>query len=187
MSCQGRSGWCAGSKNLPFQAVLESSGKLKPKEQLLQAFQEAGVQLEQPLVASCGSGLTACILALAVHEATGQLVRGPGPREGSMLLCCVSKGGSFTPTAYRRAVDALIVLGSCRAATHGPGLQQRLQVGGLGPGGCFSCQGYICARGLLAKHQQRIPTRHQSHIMLTTATQSLFAMQPALHDCVCLR
>jgi thiosulfate/3-mercaptopyruvate sulfurtransferase len=62
---------------VPFPAVLESAGKLKPKEQLLQVFAEAGVQLEQPLVASCGSGLTACILALAVHEASGQLVRLP--------------------------------------------------------------------------------------------------------------
>lgn len=47
---------------------------LKSKEQLAAVFQQAGVDLSQPVVATCGSGLTACVLALAVHELTGRLV-----------------------------------------------------------------------------------------------------------------
>jgi thiosulfate/3-mercaptopyruvate sulfurtransferase len=48
--------------------------KLKPKEQLAAVFKEAGVDVSKPLVCSCGSGLTACILALAVYQVNGTLV-----------------------------------------------------------------------------------------------------------------
>jgi thiosulfate/3-mercaptopyruvate sulfurtransferase len=40
-------------------------------------FSGAGVELdgEQQVVGSCGSGMTACILALAAYQTTGKLVR----------------------------------------------------------------------------------------------------------------
>ncbi len=61
---------CPGARNVPFPLVLDS-WRLKPEADLRAVFQAAGVDLIQPLVGSCGSGLTACVLALAVHKATG--------------------------------------------------------------------------------------------------------------------
>ncbi|MEW5310204.1 MAG: hypothetical protein WDW38_002022 [Sanguina aurantia] len=69
-------GHIPGSKNVPFQAVQSGPG-LKPATELRQVFADAGVDLEKDgsrVVASCGSGLTACILALAVHSCTGQII-----------------------------------------------------------------------------------------------------------------
>ncbi|WIA35856.1 hypothetical protein OEZ86_004240 [Tetradesmus obliquus] len=72
------SGHMPGSKNLPFTQVYEGGvmqgGRLQPVDQLEALFQTAGVDPQAPLVASCGSGLTACVLALALHQVTGQLV-----------------------------------------------------------------------------------------------------------------
>ncbi|GAB4820153.1 hypothetical protein N2152v2_007199 [Parachlorella kessleri] len=62
------SGHIPGSVNVPFTNVLED-GRFKPTEQLRQVFGQAGVDLSQPIVASCGSGTTACILVLAAQLA----------------------------------------------------------------------------------------------------------------------
>eukprot|EP00877_Chromochloris_zofingiensis_P006456 jgi/Chrzof1/2063/Cz11g01160.t1 len=73
-----RRGHMPGARSVPFQQVYEKNemkgAALKSKEQLAAVFQQAGVDLSQPVVATCGSGLTACVLALAVHELTGRLV-----------------------------------------------------------------------------------------------------------------
>lgn len=42
--------------------------RMKPREELAAAFEAAGVDLSQPLVCSCGTGTTACILALAAQQ-----------------------------------------------------------------------------------------------------------------------
>jgi thiosulfate/3-mercaptopyruvate sulfurtransferase len=60
-----RGGNIPNSINIPFQKVLED-GKLKSKAELSKLFNEMEVQ-KQPLVFSCGSGITACIVLLA-HE-----------------------------------------------------------------------------------------------------------------------
>lgn len=57
------SGHIAGSKNLPFQEVLHN-GYYKSDEELKIIFDAKGVE-DTPIVFSCGSGLTACILLLA--------------------------------------------------------------------------------------------------------------------------
>ena len=44
------------------------SSTLKQPEELAAAFKSAGVDLSQPLVCCCGTGTTACILALAVQQ-----------------------------------------------------------------------------------------------------------------------
>jgi len=51
-----------------------AAARLKPVDALESVFQAAGVDVQAPLVCSCGSGLTACVLALALHQVTGQLV-----------------------------------------------------------------------------------------------------------------
>jgi thiosulfate/3-mercaptopyruvate sulfurtransferase len=64
-----RSGGIPNSVNIPWNDCIHN-GKMKGKEQLAQVFANAGVDLSQNpnLVASCGSGTTACILALAVMQ-----------------------------------------------------------------------------------------------------------------------
>lgn len=63
-----RSGHIPGSRNLPFQRLLNADGTLKPAPELERIFQDAGVDLSKPVVTSCGSGITASILALALAE-----------------------------------------------------------------------------------------------------------------------
>jgi thiosulfate/3-mercaptopyruvate sulfurtransferase len=63
-----RRGHIPGSLNLPFDLVTDPKSRtLKPAEELRRLFAEAGVSPERPIVASCGSGVTACAVAFAVH------------------------------------------------------------------------------------------------------------------------
>ncbi|KAL3143454.1 hypothetical protein ABBQ38_002269 [Trebouxia sp. C0009 RCD-2024] len=66
-----RGGHIPGSKNVPFDAVL-TGGRLKSPEEIRSAFVSAGVDLEAPLVASCGTGVTASVLALALQQLSPQ-------------------------------------------------------------------------------------------------------------------
>ena len=64
-----RAGHIPGSRNLPFGEVLRPNGTLKPAEELRALITAAGIDLKRPVVTSCGSGITAAVLALALHEA----------------------------------------------------------------------------------------------------------------------
>ncbi|NP_001347600.1 Thiosulfate/3-mercaptopyruvate sulfurtransferase 1, mitochondrial-like [Zea mays] len=63
-----RSGHVPGSKCVPFPQVLDSSQKLLPSDELRKRFEQEGISLDQPLVTSCGTGVTACVLALGLHR-----------------------------------------------------------------------------------------------------------------------
>ncbi len=65
-----RSGHMPGALNLPFGAVLED-GRLAPLDTVAKAFKDAGVDMNKPVVTSCGSGVTAAILTFAL-EASGK-------------------------------------------------------------------------------------------------------------------
>lgn len=58
-----RSGHIPHSINLPYERVLEHAA-IKPKDELIPIFEELGVD-DRPLIFSCGSGISACILLLA--------------------------------------------------------------------------------------------------------------------------
>ncbi|XP_040047604.2 3-mercaptopyruvate sulfurtransferase [Gasterosteus aculeatus] len=60
-------GHIPGAINMPFTSFLDASGKELRAEALSKLFREAGVDLGQPLWASCGSGVTACHVVLAAH------------------------------------------------------------------------------------------------------------------------
>ncbi|HVI51338.1 MAG TPA: 3-mercaptopyruvate sulfurtransferase [Candidatus Sulfotelmatobacter sp.] len=63
-----KSGHMPGAKNLPWTALLDPESKtLLPAEQLAERFRAAGIDVRQPVVASCGSGVTACMLALGLY------------------------------------------------------------------------------------------------------------------------
>ena len=61
-----RSGHMPGALNLPFPDVLNADGTMKQGEVLAQAFRAAGVDLERPVITTCGSGVTAAILSLGL-------------------------------------------------------------------------------------------------------------------------
>ena len=57
----------AGGCAVPFPSLVEN-GTLKPVSALKAAFDSAGVDIEKPIVTSCGSGITAAIVALALQQ-----------------------------------------------------------------------------------------------------------------------
>ncbi|GAB4392504.1 MAG: 3-mercaptopyruvate sulfurtransferase [Kiloniellaceae bacterium] len=64
-----RSGHIPGSRNLPFTEVVEPTTQtLLDKTELKTRFTEAGVDLNKPVVTTCGSGVTAAVLSLALHR-----------------------------------------------------------------------------------------------------------------------
>ena len=63
-----RRGHIPGSRNLPYdQLTHPQTRRLRSAEELTQLFRAAGVELDRPVVTSCGSGVTACALAFALH------------------------------------------------------------------------------------------------------------------------
>jgi thiosulfate/3-mercaptopyruvate sulfurtransferase len=60
-----RGGHMPGARNLPWSQVIES-GALLPAKRLAPLFDEAGVDLRAPIITTCGSGVSAAILALAL-------------------------------------------------------------------------------------------------------------------------
>lgn len=63
-----RAGHIPGSCNLPFMEVLNADGTMKSLDGLRAAFAAAGVDLDQPVITSCGSGVTAAVLSLALER-----------------------------------------------------------------------------------------------------------------------
>ncbi|MGV8955162.1 MAG: 3-mercaptopyruvate sulfurtransferase [Cypionkella sp.] len=63
-----RAGHIPGSSNLPV-SLLTQDGQMKPADQLATLFAERGIDLDHPLITSCGSGITAATLALAAELA----------------------------------------------------------------------------------------------------------------------
>jgi thiosulfate/3-mercaptopyruvate sulfurtransferase len=61
-----RAGHMPGALNLPFSNLLNTDGTLKRGAALEEAFRAAGVDLERPVITSCGSGVTAAILTLGL-------------------------------------------------------------------------------------------------------------------------
>ena len=61
-----RSGHMPGARNLPYSA-LSKDGHLLPAPELRKLFVDAGVDLDRPVVTSCGSGVTAAALILALE------------------------------------------------------------------------------------------------------------------------
>jgi len=64
-----RSGHIPGSRSLPFGALMDAAADftMLPAERLAKAIADAGLDLEKPIVASCGSGVTAAFLAFGLH------------------------------------------------------------------------------------------------------------------------
>lgn len=63
-----RAGHIPGARNVPFSTLLNSDGTLKSPEETRAIFAAAGVDLTKPVITSCGSGVTAAILSLALER-----------------------------------------------------------------------------------------------------------------------
>ena len=63
-----RSGHIPGSQNLPFNDLIDPQmGTVLPIKELASRIQAAGINDARPVVTTCGSGITACVLALGLH------------------------------------------------------------------------------------------------------------------------
>jgi thiosulfate/3-mercaptopyruvate sulfurtransferase len=64
-----RSGHIPGSRNVPYAELFDAeTGAMKPLQALRQSFRNAGVDIEKPIVTSCGSGVSALVLTLALYR-----------------------------------------------------------------------------------------------------------------------
>ena len=76
-----RSGHIPGSRNLPYAELFDATtGAMKPLDELRKAFTGAGVDMTRPIVTTCGSGVSALVLTLALYRLG---VRGTALYDGS--------------------------------------------------------------------------------------------------------
>ena len=65
-------GHIPGSRNVPFDQVLNADGTYKSPDEIRAAFAAAGVDLDQPIATTCGGGVTAAVLLFAMEELLGK-------------------------------------------------------------------------------------------------------------------
>ena len=61
------SGHVPGAHNLPHAKLFHADGTWKTGDELKSAFEEAGIDLDKPIVTMCGSGMTATVVGFAAH------------------------------------------------------------------------------------------------------------------------
>jgi len=63
-----RTGHIPGSRNLPYTDLIDpKTNEILPADQLAQKFANSGIDLSRPVVTTCGSGVSACVLGLGLH------------------------------------------------------------------------------------------------------------------------
>ncbi|HEY8258465.1 MAG TPA: 3-mercaptopyruvate sulfurtransferase [Gemmatimonadales bacterium] len=62
-----RAGHIPGSVSLPHQQLVRPDGTVLPLPELRRRIEQAGIDLERPIVATCGSGVSACAVIHALH------------------------------------------------------------------------------------------------------------------------
>ena len=76
-----RSGHIPGSRSVPYAGLFDAAtGAMKPLEELRRIFGDAGVDIARPIVTTCGSGVSALVLTLALYRLG---VRGSALYDGS--------------------------------------------------------------------------------------------------------
>ncbi len=63
-----RAGHIPGSKNLHYRTLLNDDGTMKDEAALRAVLAAAGVDLDKPVITTCGSGVSACIIDLALER-----------------------------------------------------------------------------------------------------------------------
>ncbi len=69
-------GCIPGSKNIPFKECIDSrTNTFKKKDELNKIFNQNNVDVSKPIVFTCGSGMTACVLGMAYSIISGKTVK----------------------------------------------------------------------------------------------------------------
>lgn len=63
-----RSGHIPGARNVPWRSVVDAEGKLKSNAALAETFKAAGVDIDKPIITTCGSGVSAAVLVLGLES-----------------------------------------------------------------------------------------------------------------------
>ena len=63
-----RGGHMPGARNIPLSALIAPDGTMLPADKLKTVFKAAGVDVDKPIVSTCGSGITASVVALALFR-----------------------------------------------------------------------------------------------------------------------
>ncbi|MEL6619338.1 MAG: 3-mercaptopyruvate sulfurtransferase [Pseudomonadota bacterium] len=63
-----RAGHIPGSRNVPYDSLLNADATMKSPDEMRTIFEAAGVDLNKPVITSCGSGVTAAVLALGLER-----------------------------------------------------------------------------------------------------------------------
>jgi thiosulfate/3-mercaptopyruvate sulfurtransferase len=61
-----RGGHIPGSRNIPLSALLAPDGTMLPADKLPAVFEAAGIDINKPIATTCGSGITAAVVSLAL-------------------------------------------------------------------------------------------------------------------------
>lgn len=69
-----RGGHIPNARNVHYATLTNSNGSLLSPDQLRSRFAESGVDIQKPVVCSCGSGVTACVVALGLELAGAKQV-----------------------------------------------------------------------------------------------------------------
>lgn len=96
-----RSGHIPGAKNVHYASLLNDDKTMKSAEETKALFEAAGVDLDKPIITSCGSGVTACILALALERlghAKNAVYDGSWVEWGAYPDLAIETGASETST-----------------------------------------------------------------------------------------
>ena len=64
----GSEGHIPGARNVPFGRLLREDGTYRTPEEIRQLFEDAGIDVERPIVTSCNSGMTAAVLAFGLDR-----------------------------------------------------------------------------------------------------------------------
>ena len=63
-----RAGHIPGSRNVPYTDLLNADKTMKSADETRSIFEAAGIDLGKPVITTCGSGITAAVLALALER-----------------------------------------------------------------------------------------------------------------------
>ena len=65
----GSEGHIPGARNVHFPQLFSEDGTYRSPEEIREVFRSAGIDPDKPVVTSCNSGMTACVLAFGLHRA----------------------------------------------------------------------------------------------------------------------